>query len=83
MRSSSNERVSSDPTRLPVEPTCPFCEGAETEIMNAFGSHVSVSTYWCRRCHSPFEMFKWRGGEPSARTGGAGHDPADDRSTRS
>ena len=50
------------PLGLPASPPCPFCEAAETEIMNAFGSHASVSTYWCRRCRSPFETLKWRGG---------------------
>lgn len=45
---------------LPSAPPCPFCEERETELMNAFGSHASVSTYWCRRCRSPFELLKWR-----------------------
>lgn len=48
-------------SRMPTAPPCPFCDGRETELMNAFGSHASVSTYWCRRCRSPFEMFRWRG----------------------
>ena len=30
----------------------------ETEIMNAFGSQISVATYWCRPCRSPFEIMK-------------------------
>lgn len=46
--------------RLPSTPACPFCEGRETELVNAFGSHASVATYWCRRCRSPFEILKWR-----------------------
>ncbi|MBW3535130.1 MAG: hypothetical protein KY453_07930 [Gemmatimonadetes bacterium] len=46
---------------LPTTPSCPFCEERETELMNAFGSHASVATYWCRRCRSPFEILKWRG----------------------
>jgi hypothetical protein len=46
--------------RLPEAPPCPFCDGAETEIMNPFGSHASVATYWCRACRCPFEMLKWR-----------------------
>ena len=46
--------------RLPETPSCPFCDGDETEIMNPFGSHASVATYWCRACRSPFEMLKWR-----------------------
>lgn len=49
------------PGNMPRTPECPFCDGHETEIMNAFGSHASVSSYWCRACRSPFEMMKWRG----------------------
>ena len=47
--------------RLPETPACPFCEGRDTELMSAFGAHASVATYWCRRCRSPFELFRWRG----------------------
>lgn len=47
------------PAALPASPACPFCEGPETELMNAFGSHASVATYWCRACRSPFEAMKW------------------------
>jgi len=47
------------PAKLPEAPACPFCEGTDTELMNAFGSHASVSTYWCRTCRSPFERMKW------------------------
>ena len=50
------------PEGMPFAPECPFCGGSETEVMNAFGSHASVSTYWCRPCGSPFEMMRWRGG---------------------
>ena len=55
---------------LPGNPPCPFCEERETELMNAFGSHASVSTYWCRRCRSPFELLKWRSvaGNPTGPT---------------
>ena len=48
-------------SRLPTAPACPFCEGTQTELMNAFGAHASVSTYWCRDCRSPFELLKWSG----------------------
>ena len=48
------------PTSLPTTPSCPFCQGTDTELSNAFGSHASVSTYWCRKCRSPFEVLKWR-----------------------
>jgi hypothetical protein len=47
------------PSSLPETPSCPFCDGRDTELMNAFGSHASVSTYWCRACRSPFELMKW------------------------
>lgn len=56
------------PTSLPGAPACPFCDGRDTELMNAFGSHASVATYWCRTCRSPFERMKWTG------RGGAGSD---------
>ncbi len=49
--------------RLPEAPACPFCDGRETELMSAFGSHASVSTYWCRSCRSPFELLKWQNPE--------------------
>lgn len=55
----SSPSPSADSTRLPKAPPCPFCEGTATELMSAFGSHASVSTYWCRDCHSPFEVLKW------------------------
>lgn len=47
------------PGVLPVDPTCPFCDGRDTELFNPFGSQLSVATYWCRPCKSPFEFFKW------------------------
>lgn len=49
------------PGGLPEAPQCPFCQGSSTELMNAFGSQLSVSTYWCTECRSPFELMKWRG----------------------
>lgn len=54
------DRRAEAPASLPSAPPCPFCEGTETEIMNAFGAHASVSSYWCRDCRSPFELMKWR-----------------------
>lgn len=55
------------PGGLPDAPECPFCRGEETELMNAFGAHASVATYWCRSCRSPFELMRWRrGAEPDA-----------------
>lgn len=55
------ERRGEAPSGLPEAPTCPFCDGADTELMSAFGAHASVSTYWCKPCRSPFEMMKWTG----------------------
>jgi len=57
---SADERREEAPESLPSTPSCPFCDGDRTEIMSAFGSHASVSTYWCRACGSPFELMKWR-----------------------
>ena len=48
------------PAEMPEAPECTFCGGGETELMNAFGSQLSVATYWCRACRSPFEFMKWR-----------------------
>lgn len=59
---SAADRRAETPEALPSAPLCPFCERSDTEIMNAFGSHASVSTYWCRACRSPFELMKWRSG---------------------
>lgn len=56
----ADERREEAPESLPETPACPFCSGDETELMSAFGSHASVSTYWCRACRSPFELMKWR-----------------------
>ncbi len=49
------------PEAMPPAPPCTFCGGGETEMMNAFGSQLSVASYWCRTCGSPFEFMKWRG----------------------
>ena len=56
------DRLEESPDKLPPSPPCPFCDGTETEIMTPFGSHASVSGYWCRACRSPFELMKWRRG---------------------
>lgn len=44
---------------LPESPSCPFCGAAETELMSSFGGQLSVATYWCKLCGSPFEFLKW------------------------
>lgn len=47
------------PGGLPERPPCPFCGGRDTSLRSEFGAHASVSTYWCRACHSPFEFIRW------------------------
>ncbi len=49
-------------------PDCPFCGGARTELMSLFGSHASLSTFWCAACRSPFEVLRWREEEPGRRS---------------
>lgn len=66
-----------DATGLPTSPECPFCSRKDTELFSAFGSQLSVSTYWCRRCGSPFEFMKWggapwKGSVPHSEEGDAG-----------
>ncbi|MCY3808323.1 MAG: hypothetical protein OXG58_02610 [Gemmatimonadetes bacterium] len=41
-------------------PDCSFCGSARTELMSLFGSHASLSTFWCAACRSPFEVLRWR-----------------------
>ncbi len=43
---------------LPGAVVCPFCEGGDTELHSAFGSQLSVATYWCRRCRTAFDYFR-------------------------
>lgn len=62
--------VATSSPRLPEAPPCPFCEGRQTELFNAFGAHASVSSYWCLDCRSPFELMKWSGGSSGARPEG-------------
>ncbi|MCE2397739.1 MAG: hypothetical protein J4F34_01655 [Gemmatimonadetes bacterium] len=38
---------------------CPFCGSTRTELMSLFGSHASLSTFWCAACRSPFEVLRW------------------------
>lgn len=56
---------SAETDRLPPAPECPFCGTDRTELTSAFGSQVSVATYWCSACRSPFELIRWRGGSGS------------------
>ena len=59
---SAEDRREETPDVLPSAPACPFCDQTDTEIMNPFGAHASVSSYWCLSCRSPFELMKWRSG---------------------
>ena len=63
-------RLSAAELGLPDAVACPFCEGRDTELHSAFGSQLSVATYWCRRCGTAFEWFKGTGPgqEPPAGT---------------
>ncbi|MGH7506271.1 MAG: hypothetical protein ACRELX_11495 [Longimicrobiales bacterium] len=45
---------------LPEQVRCVFCGGEETELHSAFGPQLSVATYWCRLCRSPFDWIKWQ-----------------------
>lgn len=44
---------------MPESVACPFCGGRRTELHSAFGPQLSVATYWCLACRSPFEWLKW------------------------
>ncbi|MFQ5890245.1 MAG: hypothetical protein ACE5JR_09350 [Gemmatimonadota bacterium] len=47
---------------LPERARCPFCSNFDTEQFAAFGSALSTSQYYCRRCRTVFEYMKWRRG---------------------
>ncbi len=51
---------------VPESVECPFCGEQDTELFSAFGSALSVSQYWCRKCRTVFEWMKWRDAESSA-----------------
>lgn len=60
-RTHSTGTVTAADLGLPERVTCPFCDHDDTELHAAFGSQLSVTTYWCHRCHTAFEWFKWEG----------------------
>lgn len=45
---------------IPGSVECPFCGESETEQFSAFGSALSVSQYYCRKCRTVFEWMKHR-----------------------
>lgn len=59
-RAAAVPRITAADLGLPESVGCPFCKHSETELHSGFGSQLSVSTYWCRRCHTAFEYIKWR-----------------------
>ncbi|MFW6078928.1 MAG: hypothetical protein ACODAE_04865 [Gemmatimonadota bacterium] len=58
-RGRSRRRLSASELELPERVECPFCDGDDTELHSAFGSALSVATYWCNRCRTAFEWIKW------------------------
>lgn len=59
-RASTVLRITAEDLGLPECVECPLCKQSETELHAGFGSQLSVSTYWCRTCHTAFEYLKWR-----------------------
>jgi len=45
---------------LPDALPCPFCGGEDTEQFSTFGGQVSTTQYYCNRCRTVFECFRWR-----------------------
>jgi 3-hydroxybutyryl-CoA dehydrogenase len=45
--------------RAPEPPTCPWCDGRDTELLSPFGGQLSVAQCWCYRCRTGFEYLKW------------------------
>jgi ring-1,2-phenylacetyl-CoA epoxidase subunit PaaD len=43
---------------LPMSARCPFCDGSDTHLENAFGPTPCRSLYYCDTCRNPFEQFK-------------------------
>ncbi len=43
---------------LPDAVACPFCGGSHTELHCAFGSRLSVASYWCLDCRTAFEWLR-------------------------
>ena len=37
---------------------CPYCSSNKTELRSQFGSTSCKSTYFCKQCIQPFELFK-------------------------
>jgi transposase-like protein len=37
---------------------CPYCKSEHTECVALFGPKLLTSQYYCRRCHSAFEVVR-------------------------
>lgn len=44
--------------------TCPWCDSTDTERLGDAGSLLMTSSWYCRSCHSAFEVIRKRGAEP-------------------
>lgn len=61
-RTRSTGTVTAADLGLPERVPCAFCDRDDTELHSPFGSQLSVATYWCHRCRTAFEWFKWEKG---------------------
>lgn len=60
----SKSKLNAGDFGLPDQAECPFCNRSDTELHSPFGSQLSVSTYWCKRCYTAFEYLKWQPATP-------------------
>jgi len=55
--------ISDIPDKLPMPRegvACAFCDSTETELFSLFGQLLLGSQYYCRSCHTVFEVVRWR-----------------------
>jgi transposase-like protein len=53
-------------TPLTTKVACPFCKSNNTACVALFGPKLLTSQYYCRACHSAFEVVRADDGEESA-----------------
>jgi hypothetical protein len=41
------------------EIVCPFCNSADNELFSLFGQTLIGTQYYCRNCHTVFEVVRW------------------------
>lgn len=46
--------------------TCPWCESTDTERLGDAGSLLMTASWYCRSCHSAFEVIRKRGADDDA-----------------